>query len=203
MGMQGIRTSDGFWLNEANEVDKNDFDQLEMRCSGFFILDYNPKPMDRTTININLTIHANKEILDILANFVKIPQAERKDPHIKYLQKRYCRTNPDHIFIPGSNRKVDCPECSRNRQRENKKIYQSRYKEKQKTLEQNERDVVIDNLETTIKDRKEESLKKIIYLKPNERICANKKCHKVFKIEKFDQKYCTIKCEAEALTNKK
>ncbi len=35
-------TSDGFWLNEANEVDKNDFDQLEMRCSGFFILDYNP-----------------------------------------------------------------------------------------------------------------------------------------------------------------
>lgn len=35
-------TSDGFWLNEANEAKKDDFDQLEMRCSGIFVLDYNP-----------------------------------------------------------------------------------------------------------------------------------------------------------------
>jgi phage terminase large subunit len=35
-------TSDAIWINEANEISKNDFDQLEMRCSGFFILDYNP-----------------------------------------------------------------------------------------------------------------------------------------------------------------
>lgn len=35
-------TSDGFWINEANEATKEDFDQLEMRCSGFGILDYNP-----------------------------------------------------------------------------------------------------------------------------------------------------------------
>ena len=39
-------TSDGFWINEANEIKKNDFDQLEMRCSGFFILDYNPNMDD-------------------------------------------------------------------------------------------------------------------------------------------------------------
>lgn len=36
-------TSDGFWINEANEAAKDDFDQLEMRSSGFFILDYNPR----------------------------------------------------------------------------------------------------------------------------------------------------------------
>jgi phage terminase large subunit len=35
-------TSDGFWINEANEATKEDFDQLEIRCSGFGILDYNP-----------------------------------------------------------------------------------------------------------------------------------------------------------------
>ena len=39
-------TSDGFWLNEANEAAKDDFDQLEMRSSGFFILDYNPNMSD-------------------------------------------------------------------------------------------------------------------------------------------------------------
>lgn len=39
-------TSDAFWLNEANEVTKDDFDQLEMRCSGFFVLDYNPNMND-------------------------------------------------------------------------------------------------------------------------------------------------------------
>lgn len=35
-------TSDIVWINEANEATKEDFDQLEMRCSGFVILDYNP-----------------------------------------------------------------------------------------------------------------------------------------------------------------
>lgn len=31
-----------FWINEAMEATKDDFDQLEQRCSGFAILDYNP-----------------------------------------------------------------------------------------------------------------------------------------------------------------
>lgn len=35
-------TSDAFWINEAIESKKDDFDQIEMRCSGFGILDYNP-----------------------------------------------------------------------------------------------------------------------------------------------------------------
>lgn len=39
-------TSDGVWINEANEATKDDFDQLEMRCSGFMILDYNPNMDD-------------------------------------------------------------------------------------------------------------------------------------------------------------
>ncbi|WP_162055039.1 PBSX family phage terminase large subunit [Pontibacter pamirensis] len=34
--------SDAFWINEAVESYKPDFDQLEQRCSGFAILDYNP-----------------------------------------------------------------------------------------------------------------------------------------------------------------
>lgn len=48
-------TSDGFWLNEANEAAKDDFDQLGMRCSGFFILDYNPNmPEDHWILNLLL-----------------------------------------------------------------------------------------------------------------------------------------------------
>lgn len=35
-------TSDVFWLNEAMETTKDDFDQLEQRCSRFCIIDYNP-----------------------------------------------------------------------------------------------------------------------------------------------------------------
>lgn len=35
-------TCDVFWINEAMEATKDDFDQLEQRCSGFAILDYNP-----------------------------------------------------------------------------------------------------------------------------------------------------------------
>jgi len=34
--------SDAFWLNEAVECGQDDFDQIEQRCSGFGILDYNP-----------------------------------------------------------------------------------------------------------------------------------------------------------------
>lgn len=34
--------SDIFWINEAIEAQKDDFDQLEQRLKGFFILDYNP-----------------------------------------------------------------------------------------------------------------------------------------------------------------
>ena len=34
--------SDIFWINEAVEASKDDFDQLEQRLKGFFILDYNP-----------------------------------------------------------------------------------------------------------------------------------------------------------------
>lgn len=35
-------TCDIFWINEAMEATKDDFDQLEQRCAGFSILDYNP-----------------------------------------------------------------------------------------------------------------------------------------------------------------
>lgn len=34
--------SDAFWINEAIECGNEDFDQIEQRCSGFGILDYNP-----------------------------------------------------------------------------------------------------------------------------------------------------------------
>jgi phage terminase large subunit len=39
-------SSDGFWINEAIESKKEDLDQLEMRCTGFGILDYNPSEED-------------------------------------------------------------------------------------------------------------------------------------------------------------
>tara|TARA_R110000751_G_scaffold86889_14_gene172645 strand:- start:989 stop:2173 length:1185 start_codon:yes stop_codon:yes gene_type:complete len=39
--LHGIET-DLFWLNEAIETSKDDFDQLEQRCKGKWILDYNP-----------------------------------------------------------------------------------------------------------------------------------------------------------------
>jgi phage terminase large subunit len=39
--LHGIET-DFFWLNEAIETSKDDFDQLEQRCKGKWILDYNP-----------------------------------------------------------------------------------------------------------------------------------------------------------------
>lgn len=35
-------TTDIFWINEAMEASKDDFDQLEQRCSRFAVLDYNP-----------------------------------------------------------------------------------------------------------------------------------------------------------------
>ena len=35
-------TTDIFWINEAMEATKDDFDQLEQRCAGFSLLDYNP-----------------------------------------------------------------------------------------------------------------------------------------------------------------
>jgi phage terminase large subunit len=35
-------TCDIFWINEAMETTKDDFDQLEQRCSRYSILDYNP-----------------------------------------------------------------------------------------------------------------------------------------------------------------
>ena len=38
--LHGIET-DYFWLNEAIETSKDDFDQLEQRCKGKWILDYN------------------------------------------------------------------------------------------------------------------------------------------------------------------
>ena len=39
--LHGIET-DYFWLNEAIETSKDDFDQLEQRCKGKWIMDYNP-----------------------------------------------------------------------------------------------------------------------------------------------------------------
>ena len=39
--IHGLST-DAFWINEAIEAGNDDFDQLEQRCSGFGILDYNP-----------------------------------------------------------------------------------------------------------------------------------------------------------------
>jgi phage terminase large subunit len=38
--------SDAFWINEAIEASKNDYDQLMQRCSGFGVLDYNPSEED-------------------------------------------------------------------------------------------------------------------------------------------------------------
>ena len=35
-------TCDIFWINEAMEATKDDFDQLEQRCAEFAVLDYNP-----------------------------------------------------------------------------------------------------------------------------------------------------------------
>ncbi|UWF79528.1 MAG: Terminase [Bacteriophage sp.] len=35
-------TTDIFWINEAMEASKDDFDQLEQRCARFSVLDYNP-----------------------------------------------------------------------------------------------------------------------------------------------------------------
>lgn len=35
-------TCDIFWINEAMEASKDDFDQLEQRCAEFAVLDYNP-----------------------------------------------------------------------------------------------------------------------------------------------------------------
>lgn len=35
-------TNNGFWINEAIEAQQDDFDQLEQRCDGPIILDYNP-----------------------------------------------------------------------------------------------------------------------------------------------------------------
>jgi phage terminase large subunit len=39
--VHGLST-DAFWINEAVEAGVDDFDQMEQRCSGFGILDYNP-----------------------------------------------------------------------------------------------------------------------------------------------------------------
>lgn len=39
--IHGLST-DAFWINEAIEAGNDDFDQLEQRCKGFGILDYNP-----------------------------------------------------------------------------------------------------------------------------------------------------------------
>lgn len=39
--IHGLQT-DAFWINEAIEAGNDDFDQLEQRCKGFGILDYNP-----------------------------------------------------------------------------------------------------------------------------------------------------------------
>lgn len=34
--------SDVLWFNESNSISKDTFDQLDMRCKGFILLDYNP-----------------------------------------------------------------------------------------------------------------------------------------------------------------
>lgn len=43
--LHGIET-DFFWLNEAIETSKDSFDQLEQRCRGKWIIDYNPSTDD-------------------------------------------------------------------------------------------------------------------------------------------------------------
>lgn len=43
--------SDFFWINEALPVKRAIFDQLEMRCSSFWILDYNPNVSDHWIYN--------------------------------------------------------------------------------------------------------------------------------------------------------
>lgn len=43
--IHGLKTS-AFWINEAIEANKDDYDQLMQRCDGFAILDYNPSEED-------------------------------------------------------------------------------------------------------------------------------------------------------------
>lgn len=43
--LHGIECSH-FWLNEAIETSRDDFDQLEQRCTGKWVLDYNPSTDD-------------------------------------------------------------------------------------------------------------------------------------------------------------
>lgn len=40
-----------------------------------------------------------------------------------------------------------------------------------------------------------------LHLKAGEHLCANKACKQAFRPTKFNQKYCSIKCEAHSLTS--
>src|SRR5580658_178099 len=59
---------DIFWLNEAVEAKKADYDQLNMRCRQFAILDYNPSPYKHwiysTVLKSPRTFYVHSTMLD-------------------------------------------------------------------------------------------------------------------------------------------
>jgi phage terminase large subunit len=68
--------SDFFYINEALTVPKSIFDQLEMRCNYFWIMDYNPSVSDHWIFNLEKrsdVVFVHSTILD--------------NPHIPYPQK--------------------------------------------------------------------------------------------------------------------
>ena len=76
----GIET-DYFWINEAIETHKDDFDQLEQRCKGKWILDYNPSTDEHwiydnvlkrdDVVYIHSTMLDNSFLDDVIINKIK------------------------------------------------------------------------------------------------------------------------------------
>ncbi len=71
-------SSDGFWINEAIESTKEDLDQLEMRCTGFGILDYNPTEEDHWIYDTVLKRGDVKFIHSTMLDNPFIPDNSRK-----------------------------------------------------------------------------------------------------------------------------
>lgn len=76
---------DVFWLNEANAIPKDAFDQLEQRTSEFWIVDYNPKDSDHWLYNLEL----RKDVKLIKSTILDNPFAPEKS------RKKILSYNPD------------------------------------------------------------------------------------------------------------
>jgi len=68
---------DLFWVNEAIEMRKDEFDQLDMRCSGFYILDYNPSRVDHFVYNL-ASRKENRLFLSTQLKNPFLPEVQRK-----------------------------------------------------------------------------------------------------------------------------